>query len=173
MPSGPSRAWTMNQGSNMTPNDRTEVTSRDVFITRAFNAPRELVWRFWTEPAALASWFGPTGVSVPVDSVLIELVAGGRWELAMRNDQTGELNPIRGKIVSFKRPEHLEIKMDADATGGALHDILLRVEFHDHGSRTRVTLHQGPFTADLRDLTAEGWYLSFHQLDTQLKAVTK
>ena len=36
----------------------------DVFITRAFAAPREVVWRFFTEPEYLARWFGPVGVHV-------------------------------------------------------------------------------------------------------------
>jgi hypothetical protein len=33
---------------------------------------------------------------------------------------------------------------------------VLRVQFHDHGD-TRMTLHQGPFTPEFRDLTRAGW----------------
>src|SRR6185295_16928688 len=41
-----------------------EVTDSDVYITRAFNAPIEVVWKFWTEPEGLAQWFGPTTTHV-------------------------------------------------------------------------------------------------------------
>jgi hypothetical protein len=39
------------------------------------------------------------------------------------------------------------------------------VQFHDHGDTTRLTLHQGPFTDEMRDLTFEGWNQSFEKLD--------
>jgi uncharacterized protein YndB with AHSA1/START domain len=152
----------------MMPDKQVGVTDQDVFMTRAFNAPRELVWRFWTEAALLWTWFGPDGISVPPDSVRIDLVQGGRWELSMRKDETGQAHPIRGTIASFRSPEHLEIHMDADSSLGTLQEIVLRVEFHDHGSRTRVTLHQGPFSSELRDITADGWSVSFDHLDLQL-----
>ena len=43
--------------------------------------------------------------------------------------------------------------------------VVLRVWFHDHGDKTRITLHQGPFTAEFRDMTAEGWEESFQKID--------
>lgn len=50
----------------------------DVFITRAFAAPRDVVWRFLTEPELLAQWFGPTGVHVDSASVIVEPRRAGR-----------------------------------------------------------------------------------------------
>ena len=76
-----------------------EVTEHDVFISRSFAAPRDTVWRFWTEPQLLASWFGPEGVHVPVDSIIVELVEQGRWELTMVDNATGAGHPIRGRIM--------------------------------------------------------------------------
>jgi uncharacterized protein YndB with AHSA1/START domain len=150
---------------------RRPVTDRAVFISRSFNGPRELIWRFWTEPDLLASWFGPEGVTVPPESVLVEPRVGGRWELAMQNDLTGEFNSIRGRITVFLDPEYLEITMDADTSAGSLEDVVLRLEFHDHGSRTRVTLHQGPFADDIRDITLAGWTRSFVVLDSCVKGI--
>lgn len=144
------------------------VTDQDVFVTRSFAAPREVVWRFWTEPARLASWFGPPGVTVEPSSVVVELEEGGRWQLTMIDDRSGERHPVVGRIVSFRAPEHLEIAMTAEtAAGGA--DVLLRVTFHDHGDRTRTTLHQGPFDPAVRDLTLAGWALSLDQLSALLE----
>ncbi|MCU1583686.1 MAG: hypothetical protein JWM49_242 [Microbacteriaceae bacterium] len=146
-----------------------EVTERDVFVSRAFEAPRDVVWRFWTEPERLASWFGPKGVTVPIESVAVDLVIGGRWELSMVDTSTGVIHPIRGRILSFHEPEFLEIQMAAETSAGFVDDIILRLEFHDHGDRTRMTLHQGPFTDEVRDMTLAGWVLSFATLDTILE----
>ena len=141
------------------------VTERDVYITRAFAAPREIMWKFWTSSQQLSSWFGPDAFHVPVESVTVELREGGRWDLSMVDNGTGQAFPIRGRITAFIEFEYLEIVLDADSGSGPLEDVLLRVQFHDHGDRTRVTLHQGPFTEEQREMTAEGWELSFVKLD--------
>lgn len=59
--------------------DLPAVTERDVYITRSFAAPRDIVWKFWTEPARLAEWFGPTGVHTPLDRIEVTLEEGGTW----------------------------------------------------------------------------------------------
>lgn len=149
-----------------------EITEHDVFISRSFAAPRETVWRFWTEPQLLASWFGPEAVHVPVDSVTVELVEQGRWELTMVDNATGASHPIRGRITAFQAPEFLEIQLTALTEAGPVDDVVLRLQFHDHGDRTRMTLHQGPFTDEIRDMTHAGWILSFTKLDILLERPT-
>jgi uncharacterized protein YndB with AHSA1/START domain len=143
-----------------------DVTDRDVYITRAFDAPRDVVWKFWTEPELLSEWFGPTTTHVPVETVTVELRVGGRWELSMVDDETGQAYPVRGRITRCEPPEYLEITANAESSEGDLENIVLRVQFHDHGDKTRVTIHQGPFTDEQRDMTAAGWELSFVKLDT-------
>ena len=145
-----------------------DIADTDVYITRAFAAPRDVVFRFFTQPEQLASWFGPTGFHVPVDSVTVEPRVGGRWDLTMVDDATGEGFPIRATITEFVKPELLVGVMEADTAIGQLEDVTLRIQFHDHGELTRVTLHQGPFTAEARDMTATGWELSFTKIDAIL-----
>lgn len=152
--------------SDVTPEIPT-ATDADVFLTRAFAAPRELVWRFFTEPELLASWFGPSSVHVDPSTVVVELEAGGRWELDMVDDETGEHYPIRFRVTSLVPGEYLEAdEPSGDFGPGDL--IRLRIWLHDHGDRTRLTLHQGPFTAEARDMTAEGWESSFQKIDARL-----
>ena len=43
-----------------------QEAGREILITRVFNAPREVVWRAWTEPDQVAKWFGPRGSKVTV-----------------------------------------------------------------------------------------------------------
>jgi uncharacterized protein YndB with AHSA1/START domain len=147
-----------------------EMTEHDVYITRAFAAPREVVWRFWTEPERVAQWFGPAGFSTPAEGVTIELREGGVWNLTMVNDATGERFPMRGRITECRPPELLVMQTDADTERGSIDKVVLRIEFHDHGDRTRITLHQGPFSGTMRENTASGWEESFAKIDRILEA---
>ena len=141
------------------------MTDTHVNMTRAFNAPRELVWRFWTEADLLSKWFGPTGYSVPVDSVDIDMRPGGRWNLDMVGDDAGDRSPIRVALLEVDQPEYFFGDQLNTPDSPFLPGMQLRVQFHDHGEKTRVTLHQGPFTPEFRDMTIEGWELSFQKLD--------
>ncbi len=154
----------------MTENRPDEIADTDVYITRAFDAPRELVWRFFTRPEHLATWFGPTGFSVPLDSVVVEPFVGGRWELAMVDDTHGGSFPMRGTIVEFVEPELIVIEASAESRRGHLDALTLRIQFHDHGDRTRITLHQGPFDPDALHATEAGWLESFDKIDRILAA---
>ena len=50
---------------------------------RVLRAPRELVWRCLTEPAELAHFWGPAGMTTPLDGIVLELHEGGRFETRM------------------------------------------------------------------------------------------
>lgn len=153
--------------------DPETVTDRDVYLTRAFHAPRALVWRFWTEPVLLSQWFGPDGFSTPIEHIEIDLRVGGVWNLAMRDDATGEMYPLRADIVELVPEELLVGVAHAESDLGDMDGITLRVQFHDHGDLTRVTLHQGPFTPEQRTATATGWEMSFVKIDALVGAGTE
>jgi uncharacterized protein YndB with AHSA1/START domain len=52
-------------------------------ITRVLSAPRERVWREWTEPEAFADWFGGPDAEVPLDTVAMDVRPGGVWRATM------------------------------------------------------------------------------------------
>jgi len=135
----------------------------DVFITRAFDAPRDVVWKFFTEPALLATWFGPSSVHVDPASVEIDLRVGGVWNLDMVDNETGEHYPVRSELTAVVAPEYLEGQVVSPA--GV---VTLRIWLHDHGDKTRLTLHQGPFSAEFRDMTSDGWLESFLKIDAEI-----
>jgi uncharacterized protein YndB with AHSA1/START domain len=66
-------------------NDSTPVTASDqeVLITRIFDAPREQVFKAWTDPDEVAAWYGPEHMDVPRENVRIDPRVGGRWEVTM------------------------------------------------------------------------------------------
>ena len=144
------------------------IADTDVFMTRAFNAPRDLVWRFWTEPALLSTWFGPTTTHTPVDRIEVDMRPGGVWNLIMVDNETGEEYPIRSRVLEVEQPVYFLVEQDGETDKGFAELMHLRVEFHDHGDKTRVTLHQGPFTAEFRDMTIAGWEESFVKMDGAL-----
>lgn len=144
------------------------VTDRDVHITRTFDAPVAVVWRFWTEPDMLAQWFGPHGISVDAGTVSVDARTGGHWNLAMHDDNG--IYPISSTIVDAVEHEYLEMLVAASTASGQVDDVILRIQFHDHGDKTHMILVQGPFTPEMRDMTRDGWLESFDKLDTILAA---
>ena len=141
------------------------ATDNDLFLTRAFDAPREVVWRFFTEPELLALWFGPNEVHVDPASVVIELRVGGRWDLDMVDNASGERYPVRSTLVAVTPPEYLEGELSAVDGSGPQNELRLRIWLHDHGPKTRLTLHQGPCSPEFRDMTGAGWEASFVKID--------
>jgi uncharacterized protein YndB with AHSA1/START domain len=74
---------------------------------RVFDAPRELVFRCMIEPEHLAYFWGPTGVSTPLEDIVVEPRPGGRFETVMVNDCDGSRYPTRAVYVEVSEPERL------------------------------------------------------------------
>ncbi|CAA9312296.1 MAG: Ligand-binding SRPBCC domain protein family [uncultured Friedmanniella sp.] len=59
------------------------MNDEELVYRRVLRAPRELVWRCLTEPAELTQFWGPTGMSTPIEGIVVELRPGGRFETLM------------------------------------------------------------------------------------------
>ena len=62
--------------------ERTTNLLHDLVITRIFDAPRELVWKAWTDPKLVVQWWGPQGFTSPTCE--IDLRVGGRYLMSMK-----------------------------------------------------------------------------------------
>ena len=58
----------------------------ELTFTRTFDAPRELVFKVWTDPYHVAQWWGPHGFTIPVSKV--DARVGGRFEVHMLSART-------------------------------------------------------------------------------------
>ena len=58
-----------------------ETAQRELVITRIFDAPRELVWRAWTDPKHVAQWWGPNGFTNTIHEM--DVRPGGVWRFVM------------------------------------------------------------------------------------------
>ena len=132
-------------------------------LVRVFDAPRDAVWRAWTEPEQLAQWFGPRGISTPLDKIRMDLRPGGEASLVMVDDATGAEYPNTGTYVEVVPPERLVWKDDGfpDGTGAGTVTVTLR----DLGDKTELTLHAvADFTETMRADAEVGWGTSFDKL---------
>lgn len=59
----------------------------ELIYERVFQAPRDLIWRCLTQPSELAHFWGPRGMTTPVDGIVVELRPGGRFETLMLGPQ--------------------------------------------------------------------------------------
>lgn len=85
----------------------TTETVPEFTITRTLDAPRELVWRAWTDPRHLTHWFHPHGVSTPEASIDVDVREGGRYRYTMIVDETGEEFPTGGVFLEVVPGERL------------------------------------------------------------------
>ena len=141
----------------MTDSTSVTATDRQVLITRIFEAPRERVFAAWTDPDQVAAWYGPEHFDTPREHVRIELRVGGRWELTMVERGTGAEYPVRYEIVELVEPELIVLRCEPMPEIGLPEGTVTRVEFHDHGEKTRMTLSDGPYPPAGRGHAEAGW----------------
>jgi uncharacterized protein YndB with AHSA1/START domain len=146
------------------------ATDQEVLITRIFEAPRERVFKAWTEPDDVAAWFGPEGFDTPRDRIRIDPRVGGRYELTMvRRDDGGE-HAIGYDIVELVEPELIVLRSDPMPEVGMPEPTVVRVELHDHGAKTRMTLTDSPLPPAARGHAEAGWNAAFDKLATVVAA---
>jgi uncharacterized protein YndB with AHSA1/START domain len=83
------------------------ISAREITITRVFDAPRERVWRAWTEPDEIARWWGKRGWSTPPESVTLDVRPGGVFRLNSINDADGREMPLDTVFGEIVEPERL------------------------------------------------------------------
>jgi len=94
--------------------DRPETNwslDREIVLTRVYDAPREMVFRAWTEPGRIVQWFGPRGFVCTTHE--IDIRVGGRWRFDMVAPN-GTLYPNRMVFVEIDAPKKLVIDHGSD-----------------------------------------------------------
>jgi uncharacterized protein YndB with AHSA1/START domain len=146
--------------------DMRTAQDQQVLITRIFDAPRDLVFQAWTDPDQVAQWYGPDGFDTPRETVTIDLRVGGRWELGMVQKKSGTVFPVSYEIVELDPPRLLVLKSEPMPAVGIHEPTVTRIELHDHGDKTRMSLSDGPYTDSTH--AEAGWNGAFAKLDAML-----
>jgi uncharacterized protein YndB with AHSA1/START domain len=140
----------------------------EVTFVRTFDAPRELVFECMTTPEHLTHFWGPVGVSTPIENITVDLRPGGVFETIMVNDATGDEYPNRGVYVEVSPPERL-VFTEPDVEGGMTTTITF-TQLDD--GRTETVTHQTNVPAMFRTPEArEGMESSFTRFDEYLAKI--
>jgi uncharacterized protein YndB with AHSA1/START domain len=84
-----------------------EPSGADLHFTRVFDAPRELVFACMTDPDHLTHFWGPTGVSTPRETIVVDPRPGGVFETIMVSDADGTEYPTHAVYDEVRAPERL------------------------------------------------------------------
>jgi uncharacterized protein YndB with AHSA1/START domain len=119
----------------MTNNENAIDTSdREISTTRIFDAPRDLVFKVWTNPVDIVIWWGPNGFTNTNHAM--DVRPGGVWRYTMHGpDGVDYANRI--EYLEVKVPELLVYNHGDDEMNGAFH---VTVTFEDLGKQTRLTM---------------------------------
>jgi uncharacterized protein YndB with AHSA1/START domain len=143
--------------------DKTQSTANlTLQMKRTFRAPRDKVFRAWTNRVELAQWFAPsTEYSTVVPE--FELRVGGRYRLEMHH-KSGNVHSVSGTYQEIKPPEKVVFTWRWDGDTSPEHSVVT-IEFQDLGNSTEVTLtHERLPNPEERDKHAHGWNGCMDQL---------
>jgi len=154
-------------------NPNTESSELELVITRVFDAPRELVFKAWTEPERVAQWWGPRDFTIPVCE--LDVRPGGAILMHMHGPDGG-VYPMKGVFHEIVVPERLVFTTRAfeDQDGNPQLDALHTVTFADLGGKTKLTLQarvvrSTPEVAWALAGMEEGWVQALERLAESLQ----
>jgi uncharacterized protein YndB with AHSA1/START domain len=129
--------------------------SEGVRITRTVPAPREEVFRAWTDPERLKEWFGPGEFTIPEAD--LDVRPGGEYLIVMEAPDGNRLR-LKGAYREIEPPERLVFTWSWGLMWDGAQDSLVTVEFHTAGDATEVVLTHGDFeTAEELAPYGSGW----------------
>jgi uncharacterized protein YndB with AHSA1/START domain len=137
----------------------------ELVIERVFDAPRETVWRAWTDPVEMLQWGGPR--SHPMTQAEGEFKVGGKWRACLRSVESGEDLWQGGVYHEIVKPEKMVYTFHwEDDDGKPENEMLITLTFTEEGSKTRMMFHQTEFrSVEQRDRHRGGWSSVFDRLE--------
>jgi uncharacterized protein YndB with AHSA1/START domain len=163
--------------SNARTSAATNLLERELTLTRVFDAPRELVFKAWTEPEHLKRWWGPRGFTTPACEV--DLRVGGTWKIVMRfPDGVNEhiMQAVYREIVPPERLSFTNVALDKDGT--RLLEGVTSITLEDLGGKTKLTMYTRmtglvPYADRMLDGMEPGWSQTLERLGEALEEGSK
>lgn len=160
-----------------------------IVIERIFNAPRDQVWKAWTDPEIIKKWWGPEGFTAP--SIKIDLKVGGKYIYAMKGPEGSQWDRVMYSSGVFKEivPQEKIVTTDyfSDAEGNMISpstegqdndfpsEMTVTITFDDLvDGKTKLTIFyprpetEAQMEAMLKSGMKEGWSTSLDKLEKAL-----
>jgi uncharacterized protein YndB with AHSA1/START domain len=139
-----------------------------ISITRVFDAPRDRVWREWTEPERFSDWFGGSEAEVPASTVSMDVREGGAWRMTMLAGPHRHEIHWKGEYREVVEPERLVFTV-SDQPGDDEYELVI-VVFCDLGDgRTEMHFEQrGKMSAKEYERAGKGWSSFFDRMAERL-----
>jgi uncharacterized protein YndB with AHSA1/START domain len=139
-----------------------------ISLTRVFEAPRERIWREWTEPEAFADWFGGPTCEIPLDSVSMDVRPGGAWKLTMYAPPNRRQIDWWGEYREVDPPERLAFTI-SDVPEADEFDLIVVVLTDLGDGRTEMLFEQrGWRDPEQYEPAKRGWGGFFDRMDERL-----
>jgi uncharacterized protein YndB with AHSA1/START domain len=140
--------------------------AEEIVITRVYDAPRERVWRAWTEPDELAVWWGKRGWVAQRATIVMDVRPGGTFDVTSISDEDGAIQRTTGVYREIVPPERLVFGGDAGESV---------VTFADLGDgRTEMTFRTVvDLPPEVRQRAEGGMRSAFERLADHLQTTTK
>ncbi|MBI5290046.1 MAG: SRPBCC domain-containing protein [Chloroflexi bacterium] len=136
----------------------TDKAERLLIVERVFDAPRDLVWKAWTDPEQMEKWWGPRGWATMNKEM--DVRPGGVWHYCMTGPEGVESwgKAIYREVVPPERLVYLDVFSDAEGrTNEARPTMVITMEFTDLGGKTKLTsTGELPTAEDLEAIVAMG-----------------
>jgi len=150
-----------------------KTDDREIIITRVVNAPRDLVYKTFTEPEHVARWWGPAGFTIEIQDMDVRV--GGSWSYIMSG--RGMIFPNFISYLEVVEPERLVYLHGSNK--GEEPEFMATITFEMQGPKTKITMHSVFGTAAVRDFVVsqfkaiEGGNQGLDKLEHYLKSITK
>jgi uncharacterized protein YndB with AHSA1/START domain len=148
-----------------------EPGKQELFITREFNAPRELVFRAYTEADLYEKWVGPDDLAMTVEKM--DAFDGGSYRFL--HERSGQVYAFHGVYHEVLSPERIIGTFEFDGLPEKGHVIMGTTKFEDLGGGRSRLVHQSVFqsVADRDGMIASGMergvVQGYDKLDTLLR----
>ncbi|WP_033295711.1 SRPBCC family protein [Amycolatopsis jejuensis] len=142
----------------------------DLTIVRVFDAPRDLVFRAWTDADQLANWLGPE--KFLASEVVTDPRPGGAWKGRIRSEEYGVDRRMSGVYREVTPPSRLVFTYRWDVPDDEVGETVITVTLADLDGKTEMTFHQTPFPNEAeQEGHRYGWMSAFEDLTRSLAAV--
>ena len=139
-----------------------------ITITRVFDAPRERVWKEWTEPERFADWYGGGEAEVPVSTVSMDVREGGRWRLTMFFGPERREIRWKGEYREVVAPERLVFTV-SDQPGDDAYELVTVVLTDLGDGQTEMLMQQrGHMEPEGYERAGQGWSGFFDRMAERL-----